>query len=109
MQTELEIMNELMGIITQTDEWERIQMTNPQIKTAEAALDLALKNVFHVVPKEMYGPLEDCARNVAFAYVDAAILYGIQVADAIHAVAAKPNALSQHIMNRIAAQRAAQP
>lgn len=107
MQTELEIMDELMGAITQTDEWERIQLTDPQIKEAEAELDLAIKNISHFVPKEVYGSLEDCARNAAFAYINAAILYGIQVADAIHAVAAKPNALSQHIMDRITLQRAA--
>lgn len=105
LQVNLEIMDELMGAITQTDEWIRIQMEDPQIKKAQAALDLAIRNVSHFVPEEVYKPLEDSATNAVSAYADAAILYGIQVADAIHTAASKPDALSQHILNRISTQR----
>ena len=105
LQTGLEIMDDLMSAITQTEEWERIQLEDPQIREAEAKLELELKNVSHFVPFEVFAPLEDCVRNAAYVYADAAILYGIQVADAIHAVSSKPSLLSQHILDRISAQK----
>ena len=105
LQVDLEIMDELMGAITQTDEWQRIQMEDPQIKKAQAELDLALRNVSHFVPVEVFKPLDDSVANAVFSYVDAAILYGIQVADAIHTAASRPSDLSRHVMERLAAQK----
>lgn len=99
------LMNELMGTITQTGEWEERQMTDSQIKEAKKELDLVLKNVSHLIPYEIYCALEDSTINVACAYADAAILYGMQVANAIHTAVSNPNALSQHILNRIEARK----
>lgn len=108
MNKNLDLMDELLSVLTQTEEWENRQGTDPQIKAAEKELEVALKNVSHFVPREVYKPLEDGAiMSVVNAYAEAGILYGIQVADAIHAAAANPNALSQHILNRVAAQKAA--
>ena len=99
------LMDDLMGTITQTDEWEERQMTDPQIKDAEKELKLVLRNISHLIPYEIYCALEDCANHMASVYADAGILYGMQVANAIHTAVSNPNALSQHILNRIAARK----
>lgn len=99
------LMDDLMGTITQTDEWKERQMTDPQIKDAEKELKLVLRNISHLIPFEIYCSLEDSTINVACAYAEAAILYGMQVANAIHTAVSNPNALSQHILNRISAQK----
>lgn len=97
----LELMNELMGAISQTGEWERIETTDPQVKEADKRHTAALNMVRDLVPADVYAELEDATLSYAFAIKDSAILYGIQVADVIHAMAADPVALSQYVVNRI--------
>lgn len=108
MTTELEIMDELMNAVTQTDEWKRIQLQDARILEAERELYGVLEQVRQYIPAHLMAELEDAMCGaVPAAYGDVGILYGIQVADAIHAVAAKPTLLSRHIMERVAAMRTA--
>lgn len=101
MKNELKMMEEVMYAITQMEEWERIKLEDPQIKDAEGELAEAIAHIRPFVPVELINKLEDASGPIAAAYGYAGILYGIQVADAIHAVAAKPTALSWHILSRL--------
>lgn len=103
MTTELGIMDDVMCAITQTDEWQRIQLKDPRILEAEKELNRVLVQVRPFLPGNLMDELENSARgSIATAYGEVGILYGIHVADAIHAVAAKPTLLSRRIMERLA-------
>lgn len=103
--SDLELMNELMVGISQTGEWERIEVTDPQVKEADERHTAALNKVRHLIPAEDYAELEDATLSYAFAIKDSAILYGIRVADVIRSMAADPVALSQYVVDRMKGRR----
>ena len=102
---DLELMNELMGAISQTGEWERIEVTDPQVKEADKRHTAVLNKVRDLIPADVYAELEDATLSYAFAIKDSAILYGIRVADAIRAMAADPVALSQYVVDQMKSRR----
>lgn len=91
---DLELMNELMGAISQTAEWERIETTDPKIKEADKLYSAALNEVRGLIPADVYSELENATVNYAFAIKDSAILYGIRVANIIRGMAAGHAALN---------------
>lgn len=98
---DLELMNELMGAISQTGEWEHIETTDPQVKEADKRYTAALEKVRDLIPADVYAELEDATLNYAFAIKDSAMLYGIRVADVIRAMTGNPIALSQYVVDRM--------
>jgi len=101
MKKQLEIMDDIIGAISDTNEWRRIQMEDPSILAAEEKVGGILDRVKPLIPRELFMQLSDAITEVGTAYHDPAILYGIQVAQAIHDVVLNPTALSRHILNRI--------
>lgn len=98
---ELNIMDELMQAITQTDAWSDLQRNDPLILRAENELNGVLERVRPLIPKELFIELSDCALGaIASAYGEAGILYGIRVADTIRDAAADPIAVAEHVLQR---------
>ena len=102
---DLELMNELMGAISQTGEWERIEVMDPQVKEADERHTAVLNKVRNLIPADVYAELEDATLSYAFAVKDTAILYGIRVAGVIRARAADPVALSHYVVDRMKGRR----
>lgn len=96
----VQLMDDLMDGITQTDAWLTEQMQNPEIREAKRLLDEALEAIAGMVPDEAYHALEDATCRYASAYETAAILYGIHVAEAMRDVSSRPSDLSRQILAR---------
>ena len=91
---ELATVNDIVEAVVTSDGWNNIQQNDPHIKAAEQAFYTTIEGCANE------GMVEDAALTLAGAYVDAAILYGIHVANAIRSVSADPMALSRYIMER---------
>ena len=103
--TNIQLMDELMGCITQTDEWGSICWNDPAIVQARVRFEKALKCVESLIPREHYTELADAAAGELSATGDAGILYGMHIVFAMQDVASKPSELSRHILSRIEANR----
>ena len=106
MQKELEIMDEIMSAVTQTDAWQEVLQKDELVKKAWAELNPLMEQARNYLPKDLWVRLEDAACAISSAHGDAGILFGIHVADAIRAVTTCPGALSHHIVARLEQQEA---
>ena len=98
----LALMDRIMGEITQADEWNEIQMTDPQITDADTRWHGAMEQVKDLIPEGLYDELFDTHLEEIAATGSAGILFGIHVAEVIRDVAARPIDLSRYVQNRIA-------
>ena len=103
-QLSLALMNQIMDVICTSDKWERIQATNPIIATAGDEWMAALAQVKPLLPRDLYTELEDAHTREVVVSVDAAILYGIHVADTIREATANPNDLSRYMLTKYGGQ-----
>lgn len=106
MNKELEIMDEIMSAVTQTDAWQEAQEKDALVKRAWEKLDPFMEQARGYLPQGLWFRLENAVNGVSAAHGDAGILFGIHVADAIRAVTACPGALSHHIAARVKQQKA---
>lgn len=97
----LALMDDIMQMVTQADEWQDIQLNDPRITAAHERWKAVLERVKDLLPWELYADLSDANASEVVATGDIGILFGIHVADAIRDVASKPMALSRYILNRI--------
>lgn len=95
----LEIMDDMMNAVTQSDPLERMVMRDPWIKRAEANLHTQIDGL------QNYEEIEDAVLDLANAYERVSVMYGIMVAQAIQAVSRNPALLTRHIMDRADAMR----
>ncbi len=105
---DLAIMDNLIGTIVNSDAWDQEQLQNPEIQTAEKALEKELDQIRGLVSDKVIGRIEDAAFGYSNAFSTAAILYGIRVANIIRDVSACPSDLSQFILDRIDRQKGGQ-
>ena len=91
---ELATVNDIVEAVATSDGWNDIQQNDPQISAAEKVFDTTIEGCANE------GAVYDAALALVGAYADAAILYGIHVANAIRSVSADPMALSRYIMER---------
>ena len=60
----LALMDDIMGIITQADEWQEIQMQDPMIADARNCWKTAFKRAKAFLPEEIYMELEAQAEAI---------------------------------------------
>lgn len=92
------LVDNIMEVITQTDEWEDIQLHDPRIVAANKALKAEMEAL--QLPFDEYCGLELAIGQATATVIDAAILYGIHVAFALQDVVGRIPDLSRHIMQR---------
>lgn len=97
-----EIFEDVVDSIMQTEEWFQITMSNPRINEAEKKLSALLESIKGQIPEDVYNQLMDATAETSVAYTEAAILYGMSVANTLYELAANPNVYSQFIINRMA-------
>lgn len=107
MSENVEIIRSVMDGILQTDKWEKILMEDPQIMAAESQLRAVMEAVSARVPKKVRGELESAIVWTQNAFVDAAVLYGINVAQTIQTFASSPSGYTAHVLNCIRESEAA--
>lgn len=96
----VQIVDDMMGAITQTEAWLTEHKKNPAILAAQKQLSKALEPIKGVVPDDVIDMIEEAAYSYGGVVETTAILYGIHVADAIRDVAARPSDLTRHILAR---------
>lgn len=101
MDTNKAIMDDIMDRITQTEEWNRIQLEDPQIAEAEREAEVLYRDLGG---KEQDRVTELLA-GLSTAYSYAAILYGMRVAVAIHEATADPCVMSRYVLKRLEGRR----
>lgn len=101
MSENVEIIHNVMDGILQTEKWEKILTEDPQIAAAEDKLRAVMEAVSARVPKAVRGELESAIVWTQNAFVDAAVLYGISVAQTIQAFASAPAGYTAHLLNCI--------
>lgn len=94
----LVLMDDILEVIGQSDEWEDIQLHDPRIVAANKALKAEMAAL--QLPIDEYCGLELAIGQATATVIDAAILYGIHVAFALQDVVGRIPDLSRHIMQR---------
>lgn len=100
--TALGIVDKMMSEIGQADAWIQVELTDPRILAADENLKNAIKATG--VSKTQFNVIEEAANASINAYIDAAILYGIQVAQAIQYAAQNPAKYGRYVLNRMNAK-----
>lgn len=102
----LVLMDDIMQMVVQADEWQDIQLNDPRIAAARDHWNAVLERAKAFLPKEIYIELEDAEAGEVSATSDAGILFGIHVANAIRDVASRPADLSRRVLKRMKEARA---
>lgn len=97
---ELSLVADIMAGIINSDEWNDIQLHDPDIKAAEERRERVLESAKAYLPREVYVELSDAQSGEVAAYIAPAIMYGIHVAEVIREVSANPTELSRYYLER---------
>lgn len=98
---DMAMMDGIMGVVTQSDGWQEIQMQDPIIVAAEDRFKAAMDKAKGLIPEELYIELSDAHGAALMATGDAGILFGIRVANVIQGVASRPADLSRYTMEQM--------
>ena len=93
----IQITDELMQAITQTEHWLSAQEHDPMINQANNRMESLLKRL----PQHWKGMISEAMAEVVNSYCDAAILYGIYLAGALQYGAAHSKNVSQYLLDRM--------
>lgn len=107
MNENMEIINEIVCGVMDTEMWGKIATEDPRIKAAEAEVSTMLTRYCHALPKQQRGEIENAICEVGSAYTDAAFLYGMHIAQALQSAAANPSEYSAYVLDLIKGRRAA--
>lgn len=102
---DLALMDDVMDTLTTSSAWQQVLATDARLCAADEVIRKHLDWIRKSVSEQYAFDLEDCINTWGDALTDAAILYGLHVADVIRTVPAMPGELSQHILDRITAAR----
>lgn len=95
-----ELYADIMEHIMQTEVWEQIEKDNPMIDTSSRRLHALLNNLRGQLSDEIVETIFNDIFNYVTATAESAVLYGIQVANALNEIIINPNAYSQNIVQR---------
>ena len=94
----LDLMDDIMRGVYQSDEWQNILAHDPSIVAAAARWSAVLTQVKDFLPKRLYMELDSAHTDEVTDTSEAGILFGIHVADAIRDVASRPADLSRYAL-----------
>ena len=94
------IVRELMFSIVETSEWEQIERTDPMICESERRFEEIKQRIIGQLSIDDENDLFNGMQGVVRAYVNAAILYGMKVSDALREAVARPATFSQYDLDR---------
>ena len=96
---DISLVREVLGAIVNTGEWSDTLLTDPQIKAADAAFWKLMESVEDGVS----GKLSDAHSHVVSAYCDAAIMYGMRVANTLREGVANQTLIAADIQKQLEA------
>ena len=95
-----ELYADIMEHIMQTEVWEQIEKNNPMIDTSSRRLHALLNNLRGQLSDEIVETIFNDIFNYVTATAESAVLYGIQVANALNEIIANPAAYSQNVLQK---------
>lgn len=98
---DIAMMDEFLDMLTQSAEWTRINEKDPWIQSAYAEKGVMMEKASLLMEKKDYLELESALVMYESAITNAAIMYGIHVADAIRTISASPELVSQMVVDRM--------
>lgn len=98
-----ELVQELITDVIISETWNKEQSDNPEIITTEGRFYGIVEGLKKYAPEGLI----DATHEYVGAYERAAMLHGINVADALREVAARPSNLADLISAKLKANRAA--
>ncbi len=104
MSENVEIIKNVVDGIMQTKKWDKIAREDPQIAEAESKLNAIMEAVSAKVTKTVFDELENAVVFAENAYTDAAVLYGMHVAQLLQMTAANPSAYSAYVLSLMRGQ-----
>ena len=96
----LVLVDDIMNAITQTDEWQEIQLNDPRVVASTNALREKMAALRPLFSFKEYSGLERVVLEAATSIAEPAIMYGIHVAFALQDVTGRIPDFSRHIMQR---------
>ena len=100
-----ELVQELITDVIISETWNKEQSDNPEIITAEGRFYGIVDALRKYAPEGLIDALTDATHEYVGAYERGAMLHGINVADALREVAARPSNLAELISARLKANR----
>lgn len=95
-----ELYADIMEHIMQTEVWDEIEKSNPMIDASAKRLNALLDNLRGPISDEIVETISDDVFNYVTATAESAVLYGIQVANALNEIIANPAAYSQNVLQK---------
>ena len=95
-----ELYSDIMEHIMQNEVWEQIEKNNPMIDTSSRRLHALLNNLRGQLSDEIVETIFNDIFNYVTATAESAVLYGIQVANALNEIIANPAAYSQNVLQK---------
>jgi len=86
--------------IMQTELWDEIEKSNPMIDASSRRLHALLNNLRGQLSDEIVETIFNDIFNYVTATAESAVLYGIQVANALNEIIANPAAYSQNVLQK---------
>ena len=99
------LVDNIMEVITQTDEWQEIQLNDPRVVASTNALREKMAALRPLFSFREYSGLEAAVWRAASSIVEPAIMYGIHVAFALQDVTGRIPDFSRHILQLIGGEQ----
>jgi len=97
------IVRELMFCLSQTSEWNQIEREDPMICESGRRFEVTKRRIMGELSIDDENELFDAMQGVVAAYTNAAMLFGMQTASALHEAVAQPTMLSQYNLDCLTA------
>lgn len=95
----------LVNSIMETNEWLKLENSNPVINSAQNEISNILNSLENKIPDENIAKLRCSINDYVSASTTTAVLYGIQVAIAAKEIINNPNQYSEYFLEKIIKKR----
>lgn len=100
MQFKQNLYMDIIEHIMQTGAWEEIAKSNPMIDASARRLNALLDNLRGPLADEIVETISDDVFYYVTATAESAVLYGIQVANALNEIIVNPNAYLHNVIQK---------
>ena len=86
----MEQAKEILDYILTGELWAKAMQANPDVQKADKEFDEGLKKIESLLSREAVLTIDDLHSNHLWSYVEAAILYGMQIGKSLRLLEANP-------------------
>ena len=97
----LEVMSDILGALTDANPWGKAVYSDPMVCAADKEYSIAFDELKAKYGEEEVTQIDEAHGAALSAYVDAAVLYGMRVMNALNDTIQNPSELGQYTRERI--------